>query len=125
MAIFESYTFTQPYFKYIENLEYNVIPGTVTLTFDSPPSSAPGDYTGAAMQGVLMYTENLFFQQYDNTLSISGNTATLTLPINMDSNCYIQLSYQGTKLPFHILCEQDPTYQRPAIWIANNLALPN
>lgn len=123
MAVFQSYTFTQPYFEYIEQLAYNVISGTVTLTFDSPPSSDPADYIGKAVQGILMYNVPLNFQQYDMTLSVSGNTATLTFPINMDTNCYFQLYYQGSALPFHMFCSEDYSYETPSIWIGKDLTL--
>lgn len=125
MANFLSYTFTQPYYRYIEEFEYNVIPATVTLTFDDVPSTSPNDYLMQAYQGILMYTVNVKFQQYDNTLSFSGNTAILTLPINIDSNAYVQFFYENSRLPFHILASEDVTYQTPAIFIGKAYALPS
>lgn len=114
--MFLSYSITQPYYLYIENYEYNVIPGVITLTFDTVPSHTPADYRMVAVQGILMNTETVGFTTYDQTLSFSGNTASLTVPINMDSNTYMQFYYQDSPLPFRILCAQDITYETPAIF---------
>ncbi len=113
---FISYTFTQPYYVYQENWKYNVIPGTITLTFDTDASVTPSDYRVEATQGKLMYTVQIGFSYIDSTLSTSGVNATLTLPINMDSNAYIQVYYQGSKLNFLIRCSEDFSYETPAIF---------
>jgi len=116
MATYLSYSYVNPYLLYIENLAYNVQPGIVTLTFDSPPSTNAADYQVIATQGILMYTVPIGFSTLDGSLVLSGNTAILTLPINMDTNAYMQFYYQGAELPFRIRCNQDPTYQLPAIF---------
>ena len=114
---FLSYTFTQPYFKYVENWEYDVIPGTITLTFDSTPSSEPSDYYMSTSGGIIMYQERVGFSTYDQTLVFDGNNVTLTVPINMDTNIYMQFYYQGNPLPFRIRADQDTTYETPAIFV--------
>lgn len=124
--MFLSYTYTQPYYYYVEQLLYNVIPGTVTLTFDSTPSSDPADYQMVASQGILMFTEMFGFNILPPkpTITFSGNTVTLTMPINMDTGVVMQIFYQGSKLPFHIVCTEDFSYETPSIWVGKPFALP-
>lgn len=114
--MFVSYDYQQPYYQYIENYSYDVIPGTVTLTFDSAPSTDPADYKMTTAQGILMFSEMVGFTTYDGTLALSGNTATLTLPINMDTGVVMQFYYQGVALPFRIRANEDYSYETPAIF---------
>jgi hypothetical protein len=113
-----SYSFTQPYFEYIEGLAYNVIPGTVTLTFDSSASTDPADYRVRAIGGILDSDFDIGFTvlQPNPTLAVSGLTATLTVPVTMDSNCYMSFYYQGSILNFQIRANEDTTYETPAIF---------
>lgn len=116
MATFQSYSITQPYYEYVEYLKFNVIPGTITLTFDEPPSTNVIDYSYVLLQGILMFTDYVGVSELDESIVFSGNTATITAQINADSNCYLQVYYEGQPLPFHIFCKQDKTYNTPAIW---------
>lgn len=113
-----SYSFTQPYFLYIELEAYNVIPATVTLNFSSAASTNPADYAALAIGGILDSDLPLGFTmlQPNPTLSVSGSTAILTMPITMDSNCYMFFYYQGLELNFKLRANQDTTYETPAIF---------
>lgn len=113
--MFLSYSFTQPYYLYVQYLKYNVFPANVTLTFDSTPSSDPADYIMYSKGGITMVPQQFGFTTLDGSLSISGNNVTLVMPITMDSDIYLTFSYQGNMLPFYIRCNQDYTYTTPAI----------
>ena len=114
--MFLSYSFTQPYYIYVEMLEYNVVPSNITLTFDTPPSTNPSDYQAVITNGIIMFEEAIGFSTVNNTLQFSGNTVILTLPINVDSNAYVKFYYQTALLPFTIRAAQDPTSETPAIF---------
>lgn len=113
---YSSYALTQPYYLYVQYLKYNVVPGVVTLTFDSTPSSNPADYSAVLLGGILSAPITLGFSDIDGTLSISGLTVALTMPVVAEFNSYIQVSYQGQKLPFHVRCKEDYRYTVPAIF---------
>ena len=115
--MFQSYSFTQPYYLYVEMLKYNVIPSNITLNFDSLPSTNPSDYQAIITNGIIMFEEAIGFSTIDNTLQFSGNSVIITLPINIDTNAYIKFYYQTSLLPFTIRAAQDPTYQTPAIFL--------
>lgn len=116
MATYVSHTITQPYYIYVQYLKYNVVPGVITLTFDSPPSQFAEDYIATAIGGSLDAQFTFGFSPVGNTLSFSGDTVSLTMPVVMENNCYIQISYRGTELPFRIKAKEDYRYVLPAIF---------
>ena len=111
-----SYSYTQPYYVYVENLEYNVVPGTLTLNFDSSASSDPNDYLCIAEGGELDNQTNIRFSLYDQTLAIDGSSSVLTLPVTMSGNCLIYVYYQGSLLNFRIRANIDFSRETPAIF---------
>jgi hypothetical protein len=117
MASLLSYVVTQqPYYNYIQYVAYNVIGGVVTLTFDSPPSSTSTDYLAIAKGGTLDAQFTFGFDTIDGSLVISGNTATLTLPIVIDNNCYVNFYYQGAQLGLVLRAKENYRYTTPAIF---------
>jgi hypothetical protein len=122
---YSSYTLTQPYYQYVEYLKYNVIAGIITLTFDSTPSSDPADYSATLLGGTLSAPMTLGFSTVDGSLSISSLSVALTMPVVAENNSYIQISYQGEKLPFHVRCKEDYRYTQPAIFTGISYELPN
>lgn len=122
--MFTSYSITQAYYRYIQYYAYNVVPAVINLNFDSTPSSNPNDYKAIVVGGTLDAPLPLGFSLYDNSLVISGNTASLTLPVVANNNSYVQVSYQGSNLPFHVRASQDQRYVQPSICIGIGYALP-
>lgn len=111
-----SHTITQPYYQYIEEVEYNVIPAVVNILFDAPPSNNPADYYFFADGGLFgvpfPYTPSLV----DQSLVINGNTASITMPVTYCANCWMFFYYQGVQL-FGLRALTDPSHVAPAIWI--------
>ena len=121
MANFQSYQLTQPYYVYIEENAYNVVPGIITLIFDSVPSSNPSDYQMLAENGILPVGQPFGFSTYDNTFSNSGNSVSLTVPITMDTNATMRFFYQDNELPFRVLAAVNPRSLTPAIFTGLSL----
>lgn len=111
-----SYSYTQPYYIYVENLKYNVVPGTLTLNFDTGASSDANDYLCIAEGGDLNNQTNIRFSLYDQTLVVNGNSAVLTLPVTMSGNCLIYIYYKGVLLNFRVRANIDFSYETPAIF---------
>lgn len=118
-----SYSIIQPFYRYIQYYAYNVVPGVITLTFDSPPSTNPADYSAILLGGILSAPLLLGFSTVDNSLVFNGNSVSLTCPVVAEFNSYLQFSYQGSKLPFHIRAAEDYRFTQPAIFkgIAYNI----
>ncbi len=118
MAVYQSYSITQqPYYIYVEYLKYNVVPGIITITFDSAPSTNQADYLMKAYGGNLDANIQFGFSTVDSTFQLSGNSVILTVPTSMGFGVYMQFYYQGATLPFQIRCNQDPLYVVPAIFV--------
>lgn len=111
-----SYSYTQPYYEYIEYVEYNVVPSVVTLTFDTEPSSDPADYRSVATGGGLDIDVDISFSEYNQTFSADGNSVELTMPVTMSGNCYMYFYYQGSLLNFRLRAAVDSSYETPAIF---------
>lgn len=118
MIVYQSYSITQqPYYIYVEYLKYNVVPGVITITFDSSASSNPADYLMIASGGNLDAQIQFGFSTVDSTFLYSGDSVSLTVPVTMGFGVNMQFYYQGTALPFQIRCNQDPLYVVPAIFM--------
>ena len=61
--------------------------------------------------------ESSFFIIYPNpTISFSGNSAVLTMPITLSNNCYVYFYYQLSQLNIMLRANTDPSNETPAIY---------
>lgn len=120
---FTGFSFTQPFFRYVEEVEYNVVPATVELLFSAPPSHDVTDYISEISGISFEVPVNLKFSSVDGTIEFSGNSVILTLPVTLQDDGYIKISYQGSYLPFILRANNDPSHETPAIIVDLNLVI--
>lgn len=106
----------QPYYYYVQYVYYNVIGGILTLTFDDTPSSDPSDYLAQGIGPILETQFNFGFSLVNQSISFSGNTVSLTMPVTIENGAVVNFFYQGQQLPFFLRAKQDFRYTQPSIF---------